>query len=330
MTVTLDQVMEAVHVISQVGLAAVVVIALGAWLIDVIRNRGLPRVGGRIGRRSALPAPPLPDGFSRVDSREITVFVPTGDAAPFDSLRAYARGATAPQQGLVHVYRVAACGTRIEIPAEPPGYPRIDAVEALALLRELPDPRLVHRLHLSDEASFLDPWLRKLTGLELHSIGNANFAQVVVLYRPDRRLGHELGLTLVHEWLHLVAFGSPKAIARFRRADAIETLPPLPYEPVSFGDKRTPVYEAWCVLGEKVLGYDETAARQAALASPVHTMVLWRRIETIMRKVPKRLASTRRDEFAARGDFIRGEVAPLARAARARRRWWQRFWRRGA
>jgi len=322
----IDQIFDTLQRISQIVMVAVVIIAVVALAIDAFRNRGMPRVGGKIGRRTGLPGPPLPEGFSRVDSRAITIFVPAADAAPYETLRAYAREGTVPQQGLVHVYRVAACNTRIEIPAEPPGYPRIDASEALALLRELPDPRLVNRLHLTDEPSFLDPWVRKVTGHDIYSIGNANSAAVIVLYRPARRLGRELGLTLLHEWLHLVAFQSAKAIRRFKRADAVETLPPLAYEPVSFGDPRTALYEAWCVLGEKLLGYDEALARQAALASPVHTMILWRRIEKILRKAPKRLASTRLDEFKARGAFIRTEVAPKARATRTSYRW-RRPWR---
>lgn len=90
------------------------------------------------------------------------------------------------------------------------------------------------------------------------------------------------------------------------------------------GNPITPIYEAWCELGEKILGYDETLFRQAALASPVHTMILWRQIEKILLKVPKRFVSTRFGEFKARAAFIRLEVAPKARAARASHRWWRR------
>lgn len=303
-----------------------VVIAFVALLINAFINRNMPRVGGKIGPR-IREAPELapPAGFSRVDCRAITNFDGATDAESFVSLKAYTRDGVTPRQGRVLVYRVAACNTRIEFPAEEPDYPRLTPAEMLALLRELPDPRPVCRLHLADGPSFLDPWVRKITGLDIHSVGNANLMGSIVLYRPDRRLGRELGLTLLHEWLHLVAFNSAKAIRRFKRADAIETLPPLTYEPVSFGDRRTRVYEAWCVLGEKVLGYDETVAREAALTSPVHTMVLWRHIEKIMRKVPKKLASTRLDELKARRDFFRAEVAPKARAALLNRRWWRRW-----
>lgn len=303
-----------------------VVIAFVALLINAFINRNMPRVGGKIGPR-IREAPELapPEGFSRVDCRAITNFDAATDAESFVSLEAYRRDGVTPRQGRVLVYRVAACNTRIEFLAEEPDYPRLTPVEMLALLRELPDPRLVYRLHLADEPSFLDPWVRKITGLDIRSVGNANLTGSIVLYRPDRRLGRELGLTLLHEWLHLVAFNSAQAIRRFKRADAIETLPPLAYEPVSFGDRRTRVYEAWCVLGEKVLGYDETVARQAALASPVHTMILWRHVEKIIRKTPRRFASTRLDEFHARAAFIRAEVAPKARAARASHRWWRRW-----
>jgi hypothetical protein len=53
-------------------------------------------------------------------------------------------------------------------------------------------------------------------------------------------------------------------------------------------------------------------------------MILWRHIEKILRKVPKRLASTRLGEFQARAAFIRTEIAPRAQAARNTRRCWRR------
>ena len=303
-------------------LLLIIVVALAA---NAIANRGVPRVGGKIGRRTAdVPAPPLPDGFSRVDCREITNFVAADDAEPYDSLKAFARGAVGHRPGFVHVYHVAGCRTRIEIPAQPPTYQRIDAAETLALLRELPDPRLVHRLHLSDEPAVLDPWMRKLAGRDFYSLGHATFADLIVLYKPDRQLGRELGITLLHEWLHLVAFNSARLVRRFKRADKIETLPPLAYIQMPLGNPITPIYEAWCELGEKILGYDETLFRRAALASPIHTMILWRQTEKILLKVPKRFVSTRLGEFKTRAAFIRLEVAPKARAVRASHRWWRR------
>ena len=78
----------------------------------------------------------------------------------------------------------------------------------------------------------------------------------------------------------------------------------LAIEPVSFGDPKTATYEAWSELGEKLFGYDEAIARQAARDAPVHAMILWRRIERIMRKAPKPLRSTRLAEFEARAAFM--------------------------
>ena len=71
----------------------------------------------------------------------------------------------------------------------PPHYQRIDVAEALALLRELPDRRLVDRLHLSDQPSFLDPWVRRVTGQDGFLLGNATNTGLIVLYLPDRRFG---------------------------------------------------------------------------------------------------------------------------------------------
>ena len=89
-------------------------------------------------------------------------------------------------------------------------------------------------------------------------------------------------------------------------------------EPLNFGDRNTAIYEAWCDLGEKLLGYDESAARQTALASPIHAIILWRCVERMLRRAPPRLRSTRFNELMKRGDFMRAEVEPKARAVRAK------------
>jgi hypothetical protein len=217
----------------------------------------------------------------------------------------------------MRIYRVAGCKAEIEIPDQIADYERIDAAEALALLRELPDPRCVRRLHLSDERSFLDPWVRKVKG-DFYHLGHATNFSLIVLYKPDRRLGQLLGITLLHEWLHLIAFASTLQLWRFKRANAIEPLPSLAVEPLNLGDRNTGVYEAWCDLGEKLLGYDESEARQTALELPLHAMILWRCVERMLRRTPPGLRSTRFDELMKRADFMRAEVEPKARALRAR------------
>jgi hypothetical protein len=278
-------------------------------------RRNMPRVGGKLGPiRNLDPPQALPIGFSRSYARAMTLFVGS-DAQRFPTLKAYLCDGTVQQPVVMRIYRVAGCKAEIEIPDQIADYERIDAVEALALLRELPDPRLLRRLQLSDEGSFLDPWVRKVRGDEIFHLGHATNFSLIVLYRPDRRLGRSLATTLLHEWLHLVGFAATIQLWRFKRADRIEALPPPAIAPLDFG-RHTGVYEAWCDLGEKLLGYDESAARQTALASPVHAMVLWRCVERMLRRTPLRLRSTRFDELMRRGDFMRAEVAPKARRAR--------------
>ena len=173
-------------------------------------------------------------------------------------------------------------------------------------------------MHLSDERSFLDPWARKVRGEEFFYLGHATNFSLIVLYKPDRRLGECLGITLLHEWLHLVAFASTIQLWRFRRANAIEPLPALAPEPVNLGGRNTGIYEAWCDLGEKLLGYDENTARQAALEAPVHAMILWRCVERMLRRTPLSLRSTRFDELMeprrlhARGGRAKGPGGPRA------------------
>jgi hypothetical protein len=307
-----------------VAIAAIGVIFL---LVNGFIRRNWAQVGGKIGRRSKIaPLPPVPDGFARVECREIVNYRAPPDAQNYPDLKSYMREAAVRQPGLVHIYRVAGFDTRIEIPAAAPHYDRIDAVEALALLRELPDPRFIHRLHLADEPSFLDPWSRKVSGRDdVFHLGVATTLRLIVLYMPDRALGTLLGTVLLHEWAHLLGFKYELAVWRFKRANKVEPLPPLDIDLTTPLWWRVSTYEPWADFGEKLLGFDEALARETALAAPVHAMILWRCVEKVMRKVPKRFASTRRDEFAVRGAFMRAEVAPKARAARARRRWWKRW-----
>ena len=298
-----------------ISLLSIIIIVL---LVKKFAECNKPRVGGKIGRkigRSLVSlSSPAPDGFSSVTTREITVFTARPGGARYPDLDTFLRKGTFKREARVNVYRVAACDTRIEIPEAEPDYARIDASQALALLRELPDPRLVYRLHLSDVPSFLDPWVQKLAGREIAHVGNATSTGVVVLYRPDRGHGKEIGVTLLHEWLHLLAFKSQWAVHRFQRANAIEPVAPLDFAPVSYGNpKKTRNYEIWSDLGERLLGYDEAIARQTALAAPIHSLILWRRVEKILRAVPRRLQSTRLAEFQARSLFMHTEVAPKTR-----------------
>ena len=299
-------------------LQLVIIILFLGLLLRGFLYRNMPQVGGKLGPiRTADSPQALPSGFSRAYARVVTLFV-ASDAARFPTLKAFLRDGTVQRPVVMRIYCVAGCKAEIEIPDRIADYERIDAAQALALLRELPDLRRVRRLHLNDEGAFMDPWVRKVRGDEFYHLGHATNFSLIVLYRPDRRLGRQLGTTLLHEWLHLVAFASTVRLWRFKRANAIEPLPSLAYEPLNLGDRNTGVYEAWCDLGEKLLGYDEDAARQTALVSPVHAMILWRCVERMLRRTPIRLRSTRFDELMKRADFMRAEVEPKARALRAR------------
>jgi hypothetical protein len=296
------------------------IVLLAALFVRAFLLRNMPRAGGKIGPRRPLDSDvPLPRGFSGVYARAMTIFAAASDATNFSNLKEFLRDGTVQRPILMRIYRVAGCKTEIEIPVGTPDYQRIDAAEALALLRELPDLRLIRRLHVSDERSFLDPWVCKVAGQEFFLLGNATNFSLVVLYKPDRRFARSAGLTLLHEWLHLVAFRSIGQVHRFKRATAIEPLAPLAVEFGLFGGRKAPIYEAWCELGERLLGYDEAIARDAALTYPVHAMILWRCVEKILRKTPLRMRSTRFGELERRAAFMHLEVAPRASKVRGRR-----------
>ncbi len=307
-------------------MAQVLLVLLIVFLVRGFLSRNMPRAGGKIGRRRTIDPPvSVGEGFSGAYARDMTIFTASSDAADFPSLKAFLRHGTVGQPAVMRIFCVAGCQTEIEIPAAAPDYERLDAAEALALLRELPDLRLVRRLQLSDQRSFLDPWVRKRVGRDYLVLGNATNFNLIVLYRPDRRLLRTVGQTLLHEWLHLVAFKSSMAVWRFTRADAIEPPPSPGLEPIAFRIRKPAVYEAWCELGEKLFGYDETIARDAALASPVHAMILWRCVEKILLRAPRHLRSSRFAELGGRGAFMASEVAPKAEAARRNAPLWSRL-----
>jgi len=286
-------------------MAEILLVIFIVFLVRVFRRRNLPRPGGKLGTVRAIDPPvPVPAGFSQVYASTITVFTASPETRRFSSLKAFLRHGTGQRPALMRVYRVAGCMTDIEIPAETPNYDRIDAVEALALLRELPDLRFIRRLQLSDEPCYLDPWLRAIHGPQFLLLGNATKTGVVVLYRPDRRDRNTAGLTLLHEWLHVVAFNSPRDLRRFQRASAIEPLTPPSMPTVSVGVRKTATHEAWADLGERLFGYDESAAREVALAAPLHANILWRRVEVALHQPPAELRSTRFAELDARGRFL--------------------------
>src|ERR1700721_695663 len=104
-------------------------------------------------------------------------------------------------------------------------------------------------------------------------------------------------------WLRI-----PKGPSALSRAHAAESLPAAAIEPINFGVRKTPLHEAWGELGEKLFGYDDTLARQAALALPVHAMIVWRRVERYLHRAPARFRSTRFVELEARARFMHHDV----------------------
>ena len=297
-------------------MAEIILLLVVAVLIRRLLDRNMPRVGGKIGAwRPPTAAEPLPEGFASVALRDATVFVAAEQIAAQSTLRAFLRRGIGRHRTALRIYRVAGYGTDIEIPVGEPDYDRIDATDALALLRELPDPRLVRRLHLSDEPCFLDPWLRRLRGARVFLLGNAVKGGLVVLYRPDRRQRRTVAATLLHEWLHLVAFTSPSALRQFKHA-AVEPMPAPAVEPVSYGLRSTTVHERWSELGEVLLGDDEAAARDVACAAPLHATILWRKVEALMRQTPPSLRSTRFAVLEARASFMRDVALPKGAAVR--------------
>lgn len=300
-------------------MSEVILLLLIFALVSKLLNRNLPRIGGKIGRQqTSHPPPPVPDGFLSVQTRMMTLFTAREADTQFRTLKQFLRKGTRRNTILMHIYRVADCATDIEIPVGEPGYQRLDATQALSLLRELPDPRLIRRLQLSDQPCFLDPWMRKVHGPRAFILGQTNRTGVVVLYRPAHWMmqGHQVGLTLLHEWLHLLAFRSPPAFRQFTRANRVEPMPQPRMKFNGYGLRNGAVHEAWADLGEQLFGYDEDAAHQAALALPAHSLIVWECVESALQAAPERLRSTRLEVLKRRGEFFTGRTNTAVRQPR--------------
>ena len=109
----------------------VIIVLFVVLLVRGFLVRNMPRVGGKIGPRQVIDPPsPLPDGFSGVYARAMTIFAASSDATSFSSLKEFLRHGTVRQPALMRIYRVAGCKTEIEIPAGASDYERIDARHA--------------------------------------------------------------------------------------------------------------------------------------------------------------------------------------------------------
>lgn len=284
-------------------------ISFAIRLMCRFRDRNAARIGGVIGpRRLDIEAPSRPPGYSTVETRTVIQFTSAGSAVQFSSLQRYLRKGTRRKPIEMHIFRVADCATDVEIPASTSDYARIDPAEALALLRELPDLRFVRRLQLSDEPSFLEPWARK-TNARCVILGGANSKNVIVLYRPSRSFarGHHPGLTLLHEWFHLLAFRSPSAFRQFASTNRREPLPQAAGYVRPYGVRHGSAHEAWSDLGERLFGYDSVVAQEAALAAPRHALILWRRVESVLKSASGPFCSTRYAALQQRGALFSQE-----------------------
>src|SRR6202142_1150178 len=128
-------------------MAEIILVLFGIMLVRRFLNRNMPRVGGKLGPMRSVGSPPaLPAGFSKVHTRLVAVYIASSDATGFSTLKAFLRRGTVARPPLMKIYRVPDSETDVEIPVEQPPYDRIDITETLALLRELPDLRLISRL----------------------------------------------------------------------------------------------------------------------------------------------------------------------------------------
>ena len=266
-----------------VGQIAIILLFGSSWFAVSSFAQACRRSAARLGPLRAAATRPrrsLTD-FSRVYARAMTIFTAPADAPSFHDLKAFLRHGTVGQPALMRIYRVAGCKTEIEIPVGRPDYERIDAAEALALLRELPDPRLIRRLHLSDEPLFprslgaenprprLFPVLatRRTSRLVVSTSPIIGSAEICRPHSPSRMAASRC--------LRIAKGPSTLQKRECRRAASAAVV-----EPINFGVRENT--SSMKLGASSAKGFSVTTMPLPARRlwpSPVHAMIVWRRVE---------------------------------------------------
>jgi hypothetical protein len=174
--------------------------------------------------------------------------------------------------------------TTIAIPEAEPDYDRISAQQALALLRTLPDIRLVRRLTILDTIFRYDPWFQQFNS-SWRLLGEVSDGAEIILYRPA--VTEDVAATVTHEWAHLLEFSSPK----WRRLlNVVGDLEPFVGRAGALYPE--PPKEEWAVLGEFLLSTAPLLSPLTSFANPIRATVIANALRERLASLPTRLRST--------------------------------------
>jgi poly(A) polymerase len=183
---------------------------------------------------------------------------------------------------------------------------RMTPREALAIVRELPDARLLKRLLVVDKAHWEEPWRRQKGEENLKILAEASKDGDVKLYRPPT--GEVSRDTIFHEWAHLLKFARPGESALF---DMVGELEPIRSD--SPADPTIDRDETWAVLvGEGLLNKNFLRAVNAAHCNPIRLTIGAEAVRGVLESVPAEQRSIRHQQYELLLRYIDSNVRPQA------------------
>jgi hypothetical protein len=232
-----------------------------------------------------------------------TTIVGDPNAAPFKNFKDFSERGQLFSYSSLRAYPVIGCpGMMIAVPDREADYDRLTPDQALALLKGLPDIRLVHRLTIIDAPCRYEPWYRQANP-HWRMLGEVLDDSEIVLYRPTAKA--DVAATLNHEWAHLLEFAAPKWRRLFEHVGDFERFIGRAGEPEPESSK-----EYWATLGEFLLSTAPLISPASSFANPIRATIFAMALAERLASVPAALRGTEHAFYSHVLEWDRNTIRP--------------------
>lgn len=160
---------------------------------------------------------------------------------------------------------------------------RLSPKQALEILRELPDPRLIKDITILNQRFWEEPWIRQNGGDNTRIMAEVSPDRSVKLFSPSN--DETSRSTLFHEWSHILKQIYPKEGRLVDSVGALER-----FSTNSCSDTSRSPEELWAVLvGEELLNRSFFSAVTAAHENPIRSTIAATALAKVLKSVPSSL-----------------------------------------
>jgi hypothetical protein len=177
--------------------------------------------------------------------------------------------------------------------------------DLVAHLDELPDSSFIAEIVLLDWDNAFDPWLQQIRDNNNVTLAAAIPGGIIELYRAE--MNGFIGITLNHEWCHLLQSKFTALIAEFRNMVNGEW-----WEWSADPSAKQSMGEQFAYTGQQLMHRDASIFISTALAAPLRSFAIFKSIELCLSAVPAERRSRFHDKWAARAKFVREHIRPVA------------------